>query len=127
MLSEKQQKTLFYLESETFKNVEDVFFGGCFRHGTLVCCKRGYVPIQEVAVGDVVLSYNTNLKIKEWKKVVNTFSHNTSGQQKTLITFNSDNYSITSTDNHEFYLEGNWVSARTIARRIMEVRSGFGQ
>ncbi len=28
MLSLKQQKTLFYLESETFKDVEDVFFGG---------------------------------------------------------------------------------------------------
>jgi hypothetical protein len=28
MLSAKQEKTLWYLESETFKHVEDVFFGG---------------------------------------------------------------------------------------------------
>ncbi len=33
MISAKQEKTLWYLESETFRNVEDVFFGGAAGSG----------------------------------------------------------------------------------------------
>lgn len=95
---------------------------GCFAKDTLVKTVKGYKPIQDIEVGEYVLSYNEITKQKENKLVVETFTHNTIAISKKMIIFVLDNnIIIRCTENHEFYFRGNWVSARELFRRKMGV------
>ena len=45
----------------------------CFAAGTLVVTKRGQIPIENVVVGDIVITMNEVTGEKEWKTVRNTY------------------------------------------------------
>lgn len=51
-------------DGRRWRGVVDCVTGGypCFVAGTLVLCKRGYVPIEEVRVGDLVLTHRARWK-----------------------------------------------------------------
>lgn len=85
--------------------------GGCFPSGTRVWTDKGLVPIEQIKVGDMVLSQPESGGARTYKKVVNTFVH----EDKTLreITYRVeggvDAYVLRSTANHPF-----WVVAEEI-------------
>lgn len=64
----------------------------CFVAGTLVLTSRGYIPIEDVQVGDLVLTHKNR-----WKKVLRTGSK----ESETYIL--KGNVSIETTANHPFY------------------------
>jgi hypothetical protein len=47
----------------------------CFAAGTLVSCKTGLKPIEQISVGETVLSRNMKTGQNEWKTVTETFTN----------------------------------------------------
>lgn len=83
----------------------------CFVAGTLVHTNQGLVPIEQLKVGDMVLSMPESgpTKDKAYKRVVKTFK---SKQKEPIMSPVSDIYC---TDNHPFWTEKNgWVSAKVL-------------
>ena len=109
-----------YMDSTDGKGLFLVGENGCFREGTLVRTSTGLKRIEAIAAGDEVLSLNTIKGTTEFMPVVKTFKHKgiTIGQD--MITFELPTCKIVCTANHEFYYEGTWVRAESLARRIME-------
>ncbi len=87
----------------------------CFVAGTLVHTKDGLKPIEQIKVGDYVLSKHENGKGgKAYKRVVNTFVHeNQVVREISYATLGGgyDGY-LTVTDNHPFWVVGiGWTRA----------------
>lgn len=66
----------------------------CFPAGTLVLTTRGMRPIEEVAVGDEVLTHRAR-----WRRVVAT----TSKESTTVVVRGQGHYGIETTPDHPFY------------------------
>lgn len=88
----------------------------CFVAGTVIAVPTelgiGYVPIEQIKVGDVVFSHNLDTGFCEKNVVTETFSK----QTDTLIRLSIEGETITTTENHPFYctdLNG-WVSAESL-------------
>jgi intein/homing endonuclease len=75
----------------------------CFISGTKIITKYGEKNIEDVKVGDFVLSFNEELKITEYKRVINTSSPIHDDLVK--YTF-SNGTSIISTYDHPYYING---------------------
>ncbi|MCM1223291.1 MAG: DNA cytosine methyltransferase [Lachnospiraceae bacterium] len=72
----------------------DVITGGspCFPAGTLILTDKGYIPIESVKIGDVVLTHKGN-----WKKVTAV------GNRKAETYYLKGNITIETTENHPIY------------------------
>jgi len=85
----------------------------CFAAGTLVATIAGLKPIEEIRVGDLVLSRDVLTGVTEYKPVTTTFV--TEDRELLDLTFRLPNGSsevITSTPGHPFFVEGKgWVQA----------------
>lgn len=98
--------------------------GGCFIKGTRVHTKEGLKPIEEIQIGDYVLSSpEDGSGSPEYKRVVNTFVH----ENKTVVRIymtaldwsytwgqsqSSPVFSVSATENHPFWVEGvGWTRA----------------
>lgn len=68
----------------------------CFAPGTLINTKEGFRPIEEIKIGDEVLSSDG-----EFHKVLNTFQHKYNGKLRSITTTTTTN-SILCTPNHSF-------------------------
>lgn len=68
----------------------------CFVEGTLVLTELGYKPIEEIEIGDVVLTHNN-----AWKKVVHTMTNETNKLYRIKCMPSED---IHCTANHPFYV-----------------------
>jgi len=68
-------------------------FGSCFVAGTLVSTEKGRVPIEEIRIGDKVLSLDG-----KYREVVDTLT--LSGVDKPLLTIKTTISKFTCTDNH---------------------------
>jgi len=126
-LSQKQSNAWAYLEDDT---TNEVLYGGgagCFVGNTIVKTKNGYKEISKIKKGELVMSFNQKTRKFEYKKVINTFIHNTHRHNKNIIIFAFNNINLICTDNHEFYFRGTWNSASVIARRKVEVRKKHKQ
>lgn len=98
-------------------------FGGsarCFVQSTFVNTDIGYKEIQDVNIGDNVLSFNSESKILEYKKVVNKYSYKLCGTTK-MINFGNK---IISTNGHRFFFRGKWTEASELKKRALETRWG---
>lgn len=87
---------------------------GCFVAGTLVLTSKGYKPIENVAIGELVASLNESTKQVEYKEVVNTLRL-TATQTVTADFYNGK--TITCTLDHEFYINGEFMPIFDIATR----------
>ena len=80
---------------------------GCFVPGSIVITSRGSVPIEDVVIGDMVITHTG-----QWKSVINIFTFD---DKKTVIKIND----IVCTPTHEFYvLNKKWkdvVTDQTLA------------
>lgn len=80
----------------------------CFVAGTPVLTAQGSTPIEDVKVGDRVLSYDFGENRVESKKVKNTFVN----QSSELYCLSFGNEHIKATPNHPFYvIDKGWTSA----------------
>jgi len=86
---------------------------GCFDGETLVSTKRGLVEIKEVKEDDVVLSFNEETKKEEWNIVKETIKYDAPTTDMLEIEYENGE-KIICTENHEFYVDGEWVEARDL-------------
>lgn len=94
----------------------------CFDAETKVNTEQGLISIKDIKKGDFVMSINEKTKNIEYKKVLNTFVFNPLQYSSNLCIFTlSNGIIIKCTDNHEFYFKGNWVSAKELGKRAMDV------
>ena len=98
--------------------------GGCFIKGTRVHTKEGLKPIEEIKVGDWVLSSpEDGSGSPEYKRVVRTFEHDP--QPVFNISIHPEGwkpsdrfYFIAATGNHPFWVEGvGWTRADALQRQ----------
>lgn len=86
---------------------------GCFVGGTLVRTKDGHKPIEEVEVGELVFTINEETGDEEWKPVMNTYTYSEHDESLLEITFDNGEV-IVCTENHLFYVDGEWIPAKNM-------------
>ena len=80
----------------------------CFVAGTLITTADGFKPIEEIEVGDLVLSENEITGEVALKRVAKTFVH----ESNELIYVHTGGETITTTPTHPFYVDGfGWTLA----------------
>ena len=80
---------------------------GCFIAGTLVTTKSGFKPIEEIVIGDYVLSRNEETGEDSYKKVTDTLVRST----QEICTIELENGNIKSTTGHLFMVKDKWWKA----------------
>ena len=83
------------------------FNKGCFMAGTLVTTKEGLKPIEEVKIGEYVLSRNEESGEHSYKKVTDTLIRSTYN----ICTIELENGKIKSTTGHLFMVKDKWWKA----------------
>ena len=77
--------------------------GGCFVAGTLISTPDGgFKEIQDVQIGDVVLSYNEILHVNEYSEVLETMIHHVT---EDIYTLYIQDIQIEVTGIHQFYID----------------------
>ncbi len=98
--------------------------GACFAAGTLVHTKEGLKPIEQIKVGDWVLSKPENGGKQAYKRVLKTIAH--APQRVIQVDYFPDPLKnrvvpITCTVNHPFWVKGlGWTAAKDLYRSSRE-------
>jgi hypothetical protein len=80
----------------------------CLIKGQKVFTQRGEIPVEEIVIGDMVMSYNEIVKEKEWKIVENI----SNTQKEDLIEIITEKGNkLTLTNNHLVFTQRGWVKA----------------
>ena len=109
---EKQQEVLLAKQNRIVLN----WGRRCLVSGTLVAMADGsYMPIEEVKAGDYILSLNTDTKQTEVKQVEETHEFGAMQSPKPLVTLEVNGRTITSTYDHEYYVNDTWIPAIELA------------
>ena len=85
-----------------------------FPAGTLVHTESGLVAIEDVKIGDMVLSFNEETGESEYQKVIHLIRGE--GEYALVEVDLDDGESITATEDHPFYVNGEWLDAGAILR-----------
>ena len=80
---------------------------GCFIAGTLVTTRSGFKPIEEIKIGDYVLSRNEETGEDSYKKVTDTLVRST----QEICTIELETGKIKSTTGHLFMVKDKWWKA----------------
>ena len=80
---------------------------GCFIAGTLVTTRSGLKPIEEIKIGDYVLSRNEETGENSYKKITDTLVRST----QEICTIELENGKIRSTTGHLFMVKDKWWKA----------------
>ncbi len=83
---------------QTKKNIKT---GGCFPVNTKILTKNGNIAINKIKIGDIVLTYNEEKNINEYKKVKNVFVINNLNEE--LYTIKTDDTKLILTSEHGVY------------------------
>jgi len=87
------------------------FNASCFAAGTMIETADGDRTIEEIQIGDLVLSANPETGEIAYKPVVNTYVHVTD----TVLYLTIDEEIIETTEDHPFWVEGQgWTSAKLL-------------
>jgi hypothetical protein len=97
--------------------------GACFAAGTLVRTKDGLVPIEQIKVGDWVLSKPENGAEQAYKRVIKTFAHAPEVVMAVGYTqpddVNKGGGRLIATLNHPFWVAGKgWTAAGDLPRGV---------
>ncbi len=95
------------LEKKLLTNLEDI---GCFVFGTKIATNEGLKSIEEIQVADSVWAFDETTGNKSLKVVYNTFIR----QVNHLLQLTVGSETLYTTDDHPFYLNGNWVKAMNL-------------
>ena len=97
------------------RNLSNGSGGSCFAAGTIVALNNYYKNIEDIKIGDIVLSYNEKTKKNEYSKVIQTMIHNVYEKIYDLFIKNDK---LVVTGNHRFLITRNnkqkWVQAADI-------------
>lgn len=73
----------------------------CFVAGTLISTSLGFKPIEQIQKGDTVLSYNEQIELNEYSKVLQTMIHDTT---EPIYTLHIKNEQLRVTGIHRFFV-----------------------
>ena len=91
-----------------FANLPACETNSCFAAGTLIATPGGSVAIEELAVGDVVWSYDLGRGVRVPARVTRTFEAEDRALQRLRL---GDGQELLVTSEHPFYVDGDWVEA----------------
>ncbi|GKU78138.1 hypothetical protein L3i20_v225350 [Paenibacillus sp. L3-i20] len=95
-----------------YKNDKESSGCNCFTAGTKVLTDDGEKPIEDIKVGDMVLSKNEETGEQAYKEVLNLFRN----KRDVIYKLSVDDQLIETTFNHPFWVEGKgWVLAEDLA------------
>lgn len=96
----------------------------CLTGDTLVKTKNNYIPIKNLEVGNVVLSYNKTTQIVEEKRIYKTYSHRPSKIYNIIIETGDI---IKATSSHEFYTDKGIISTEQlkVGDNLIDVNGKF--
>lgn len=77
----------------------------CFSIGTLVLTNNNYANIEDIKIGDLVLSYNRNKNRNEYSRVLDVISSKVKNQKVLYISTNDEE--VKTTASHEFFVKNN--------------------
>ena len=80
--------------------------GGCFPEKTSIITIDGYKNIEDIEIGDIVLSYNTETKKTEYKEVLKLFVHENYENYMYELTINGKVLKVTG--EHRIYIKNNY-------------------
>ena len=103
----KNGSTALIKKGDLSEFVCQAFNKGCFMAGTLVTTKEGLKPIEEVKIGEYVLSRNEESGETSYKKVTDTLIRSTYN----ICTIELENGKIKSTTGHLFMVKDKWWKA----------------
>ena len=113
-LEDKVVKTWNTWDGNVSINGKEYFlvYDTCFVIGTKVLTPNGYLNIENIKIGDMVLSKNEKTNEIEAKEVTKTFEHNYNGNTYKIFTENSN---VEATYNHPFYVKNQgWIEAKDL-------------
>lgn len=87
--------------------IGSIAYQSCFVAGTQVCTQNGLTSIENIKNGDYVLSYNQDTGEQSYNKVLKTYSSTVDE----LCEIDVGGTTITSTLNHPYFVDGEWVAA----------------
>ena len=118
----KNGTTALIKKGDLSEFVCQVFEKGCFMAGTLVTTKEGLKPIEEVKIGEYVMSRNEESGETSYKKVTDTLIRSTYN----ICTIELENGKIKSTTGHLFMVKDKWwkAAAELKAGDILETADG---
>ena len=118
----KNGSTALIKKGDLSEFVCQAFNKGCFMAGTLVNTKEGLKPIEEVKIGEYVLSRNEESGETSYKKVTDTLIRSTYN----ICTIELENGKIKSTTGHLFMVQDKWwkAAAELKAGDILETADG---
>jgi|GEM_PF-4816624 len=93
----------------------------CFAANTLIQTENGPVAIENIAVGDVVRSFDEQTAQKSFAKVTNVFKRSVKQLQRVVIGKDV----LYTTPEHPFYNGGKWITAANLAVGLV-LQSPFG-
>ena len=91
----------------------------CFVKGTLISTPNGPTPIERIRPGDIVYSFNTHTQKTQLKKVEQLHTFGVDTEPKPMIQLVIDGKTITSTYDHEYYIDYRWVPAYQLAWGVL--------
>lgn len=97
--------------------IETNCFDNSFVAGTLIHTKSGLVPIEDIKIGDEVLSFNELTGESEYKKVVHLIKNEKTDDYASLSF--GDEGLLESTSNHPFYIGGEWVEVSELSNGLI--------
>ena len=103
----KNGSTALIKKGDLSEFVCQAFNKGCFMAGTLVTTKEGLKPIEEVKIGEYVMSRNEESGETSYKKVTDTLIRSTYN----ICTIELENGKIKSTTGHLFMVQDKWWKA----------------
>lgn len=84
----------------------------CFEAGTKVITKEGYKNIENIRVGDLVLSYNIDKQINEYNVVTKVLIHKDITDD--IYTMKVENSTLKVTGSHRFFVNNNWIAVNEL-------------
>lgn len=105
-------------------NLDDEFctvvfdeFHYCFVADTLITTKTGPKRIEDVRTGDIVLSYNFNSSVLEWKEVAEKFNNRLGNRE--LVKVITEFGDLICTSDHKIWTDSGYACAKDLAGHAM--------
>jgi len=86
--------------------------GGCFVAGTPIATRNGFKNIEDIEVGDIVLSYNEETRKNEYSEVLQTMIHDV---EEDIYTLHIEDEELVVTGIHRFLIGNEWIPASALA------------
>ncbi len=117
-----QKKAVSTSKKKSQKEVQQRSKAGCFVAGTMISTDDGFVPIEEINVGDRVWSEDTAIEKKALKEVKKIFVR----EKDSIIRLSINGETIETTEEHPFWIKDQgWIPAGSLNKgELVKLQSG---